>query len=126
MKFWDRVEPLWPYVQRGQQEQQGQQTPDELKLLLREAVRELRLHTTEHDTSMIDLICRIDEALRRLTMGTNIVSKKLSKVFYHLTRARQNAQRYADKMRNKGYEVIVAPDMGVEPPIYRVDVLRKK
>lgn len=59
-------------------------------------------------------------------LGTNIISKTLSRVYYHPTRAKQYAEAYAEKMRAREYEVYVRPHEEVYPPYYRVDVYRKK
>jgi len=60
-------------------------------------------------------------------MGTNIVSKKLSRVFLHPTKAKENADRYAGKMRARGYKVYVRPGPSlINPKFYVVDVMRKK
>ena len=58
-------------------------------------------------------------------METNIVSKSLSKLYTHPTRAMEHAQAYADKMREKGYRVDVRPN-NYSPQAVRVDVMRKR
>ena len=59
-------------------------------------------------------------------MATNIISKKLSRVFTHPTRAAENALCYRDKMRVRGYTADIRQTEGVYPEIFAVDVLRKK
>jgi len=58
-------------------------------------------------------------------MATNIVSKSLSRVYTHPTRAMENAQAYADKMRAKGYRVDIRPT-NYSPQAVMVDVMRKR
>lgn len=60
------------------------------------------------------------------TMGTNIISKKHSRLFTHPKNAKTNAERYRDKMVTKGYQVDVRELEYVYPPCYMVDVMRKK
>lgn len=59
-------------------------------------------------------------------MGTNIISKTLSRVYRHPTKAKQFADAYAEKMRARGYEVQIVPSVHIWPVYYMVDVLRKR
>lgn len=59
-------------------------------------------------------------------MGTNIVSKTLSRAFIHPKKAKEQAEAYAEKMKARGYEVYIRPSIDVYPVWYTVDVIRKK
>lgn len=59
-------------------------------------------------------------------MSTNIISKTLSRIYYHPTKAKERADAYAEKMKDRGYEVHIRESKNVYPPYYTVDVVRKK
>jgi len=59
-------------------------------------------------------------------MGTNFISKKLSRVYTHPIWAKEYAEVYAEKMRARGYVVTVKPSDSVYPLTYLVEVLRKR
>jgi len=61
-----------------------------------------------------------------INMGTDTISRKLSRLYFTPAKAKKFAEPYAEKMRAKGYKVVVRIDKFWKPPACVVDVFCKK